>query len=77
VTDTINLSGLLPLLSEQIQFQQLARELCFVFAGVPASEHVAHDFQRVWLDRGMEHYADGLAWARLIAEREYIGQGRP
>ena len=48
--------------------QQLARELCFVFADVPASEHVAHDFQRVRLDRGMEHYADGLAWARLILE---------
>lgn len=46
--------------------QQLARELCFVFADVPASDHAAHDFQRVRLDRGMEHYADGLAWARLI-----------
>lgn len=48
--------------------QQLARELCFVFADVPASDHVAHDLQRVRLDRGMEHYADGLAWARLILE---------
>ncbi|MFN4343093.1 MAG: McrC family protein [Azonexus sp.] len=46
--------------------QQLARELCFVFADVPVSEQVAHDFQRVRLDRGMAHYADGLAWARLI-----------
>lgn len=48
--------------------QQLSRELCFVFADVPASDHAAHDFQRVRLDRGMEHYADGLAWARLILE---------
>ncbi len=48
--------------------QQLARELCFVFADVPVSEHIAHDFQRIRMDRGMEHYADGLAWARLILE---------
>ena len=48
--------------------QQLARELCFVFADVPASEQVAYDFQRVRLDRSMGHYADGLAWARLILE---------
>lgn len=48
--------------------QQLARELCFVFSDVPVSEQVAHDFQRVRLDRGMAHYADGLAWARLILE---------
>lgn len=48
--------------------QQLARELCFVFADVPASNQVAHDLQQVRLDRGMEHYADGLAWARLILE---------
>lgn len=46
--------------------QQLARELCFVFAEVPASERPAVDFSRVRLDRGMGHYADALAWARLI-----------
>lgn len=28
------------------------------------------DFQRVRLDRGMGHYADALAWARLILEDE-------
>lgn len=48
--------------------QQLARELCFAFSDVPISEQVAHDFQRVRLDRGMAHYADGLAWAKLILE---------
>jgi 5-methylcytosine-specific restriction enzyme subunit McrC len=50
--------------------QQLARELCFVFAEVPASEHPATDFQRVRLDRGMAHYEGALAWARLILEDE-------
>lgn len=46
--------------------QQLARELCFVFAEVPQSERPAVDFSRVRLNRGMGHYADALAWARLI-----------
>lgn len=50
--------------------QQLTRELCFVFADVPKSEQVAQDFQRIRLDRGMDHYADALAWARLILEEE-------
>ncbi|WP_461468030.1 McrC family protein [Melaminivora sp.] len=48
--------------------QQRARELCFVFADVPISEHPATDFQRVRLDRGMAHYDGALAWARLILE---------
>jgi 5-methylcytosine-specific restriction enzyme subunit McrC len=50
--------------------QQSARELCFVFAEVPESEQTAVDFSRVRLDRGMGHYADALAWARLILEEE-------
>jgi len=50
--------------------QQLARELCFVFADVSASEHPARDFQRVRLDRGMAHYEGALAWAKLILEDE-------
>ena len=50
--------------------QQLARELCFVFADVPASDQPALDFQQVRLDRGMGHYADALAWARLILQDE-------
>jgi 5-methylcytosine-specific restriction enzyme subunit McrC len=50
--------------------QQLARELCFVFADVPASEYPDTDFQRVRLDRGMAHYEGALAWARLILEDE-------
>ncbi len=50
--------------------QQLARELQFVFADVPASAQPALDFQRVRLDRGMGYYADALAWARLILDGE-------
>lgn len=50
--------------------QQLARELQFVFSDVPASAQPRIDFQRVRLDRGMGHYADGLAWARLILDEE-------
>jgi 5-methylcytosine-specific restriction enzyme subunit McrC len=46
--------------------QQLARELCFVFADVPTSDMPSLDFQRVRLDRGMAHYDHALAWSRLI-----------
>jgi 5-methylcytosine-specific restriction enzyme subunit McrC len=50
--------------------QQLARELQFVFADVPASVQPWMDFQRVRLDRGMGYYASALAWARLILDEE-------
>lgn len=58
--------------------QQLARELQFVFADVPASAQPRIDFQRVRLDRGMGYYADALAWARLILDEEspLTGTGR-
>ncbi len=58
------------LLSASQANQQLALGLCFVFADVPASSQLGLDFQRVRLDRGMGHYADALAWARLILEDE-------
>ncbi len=48
--------------------QRLARELAFVFAEVPPSTTPAVDFARVRRDRGMAHYADALAWARLILD---------
>lgn len=48
--------------------QQLARELCFVFAEVPESTRIDQDFQSIRLDRGMAYYADALAWARLILD---------
>lgn len=50
--------------------QQLARELDFVFADIPPSTQIRIDFQQVRLDRGMGHYADALAWARLILDEE-------
>ncbi len=50
--------------------QRLARELDFVFADIPPSAQPWIDFQRVRLDRGMGHYGDALAWARLILEEE-------
>ena len=50
--------------------QQLARELCFAFAEVPTSNQHAQDFLLTRMDRGMDHYADAIAWARLILEAE-------
>lgn len=50
--------------------QQLARELQFVFADVPVAAEPRLDFQRVRLDRSMGHYADALAWARLILDED-------
>ena len=58
------------LLSASQANQKLARELCFVFADIPPSEQARLDFQRVRIDRGMGHYADALAWTRLILEEE-------
>jgi 5-methylcytosine-specific restriction enzyme subunit McrC len=46
--------------------QRLARELEFAFADIPVSPQPSIDLQIVRLDRGMRHYADALAWARLI-----------
>lgn len=46
--------------------QQLARELCFVFADVPTSDIPSLDFKRVRLGRCMAHYDHALAWSRLI-----------
>lgn len=58
--------------------QQLAQELCFVFADVPISGLPSVDFQRVHLDRGMDYYEEALAWARLILEgaSPLTGSGR-
>ncbi len=50
--------------------QRLARELVFVFADVPPSMQVREDLQRVRFDRGMSHYSDAVAWARLILQEE-------
>lgn len=46
--------------------QQLARELSFTFSDIPFSESPGLDFAKIRLDRGMNYYQTGLAWARLI-----------
>jgi 5-methylcytosine-specific restriction enzyme subunit McrC len=46
--------------------ERLARELAFVFADIPASTDPATDFTRVRNDRAVVHYADALAWCRLV-----------
>jgi len=58
--------------------QQLARELKFVFSDIPASTQTRIDFQQVRMDRGMDYYANALAWARLILgdESPLTGAGR-
>ena len=48
--------------------QRVARELGFVFAGVPLSVDVALDIQRIRLDRGMCYYESALDWAKLILQ---------
>lgn len=50
--------------------QQLAQELCFVFADIPISNQPDADFTRVQIDRGMAHYDAALGWARLILKDE-------
>ena len=46
--------------------QRLARELSFVFEEVPKSHDIAGDFQKVKIDRGMQHYQEVLAWTKLL-----------
>ncbi|MDF0604358.1 McrC family protein [Neisseriaceae bacterium TC5R-5] len=48
--------------------QQWARGLAFVFADIPLSVQPRLDFQQLRLERGMGHYADGLAWCQLILD---------
>lgn len=71
------LRRVLPLTGTQAN-QQLARELDFAFADIPPSTQTQIDFQQMRLDRGMGHYADALAWARLILDEEspLTGSGR-
>jgi len=56
------------IVSSSHENQKLARELAFFFTDVPLSESVNLDFQRIRFDRGMDHYHDALAWARLLLE---------
>ncbi|MDX3977160.1 McrC family protein [Shinella sp.] len=46
--------------------QRLARELRFAFAEIPVSIDADRDFGTVLRQRGMDHYEEPLAWARLL-----------
>ncbi len=46
--------------------QSFANELRFALAEVPRSSDIERDFARVARQRGMDHYDEPLAWARLL-----------
>lgn len=46
--------------------QRRARELSFIFTDIPTSTSIASDMQSLRLGRGMEHYAEAVAWMQLI-----------
>ncbi len=46
--------------------QRLAQELRFAFAEVPISTDIDRDFAGLARQRGMDHYEEPLAWARLL-----------
>lgn len=46
--------------------QRLALELRFAFAEVPSSADIKRDFAGIARQRGMDHYEEPLAWARLL-----------
>lgn len=46
--------------------QRLALELRFAFAEVPGSADIERDFSGLARQRGMDHYEEPLAWARLL-----------
>jgi 5-methylcytosine-specific restriction enzyme subunit McrC len=50
--------------------QRLALQQSFVFADIPQSTQITQDFQRIRIDRGMQFYADALAWAKLILSEQ-------
>ena len=45
---------------------RLAQELRFAFAEVPRSADIDRDFAGIARQRGMDHYEEPLAWARLL-----------
>lgn len=57
--------------------QKRARELSFIFSEVPSPDSIRADFQRLRLDRGMEHYQEAMSWVRLILGEQspLTGQG--
>lgn len=53
-------------LSKTQENQRLARELSFVFDGIPKPLNFQQDFNAIRLDRGMSYYEHALDWAKLI-----------
>jgi len=53
-------------LTDDDMAQRAARELRFAFEDVPLCEEIVRDFGRCVKDRSAVHYADALAWAKLI-----------
>jgi 5-methylcytosine-specific restriction enzyme subunit McrC len=53
-------------LTDDDMAQRTGRELRFAFEDVPLCEDVAGDFGSCVKDRSAAHYADALAWAKLI-----------
>jgi 5-methylcytosine-specific restriction enzyme subunit McrC len=53
-------------LTDDAMAQRKGRELRFAFEDVPPCEDAAGDFGRCVKDRSAAHYADALAWAKLI-----------
>jgi 5-methylcytosine-specific restriction enzyme subunit McrC len=52
--------------SQSAANQKLARELNFAFDEVPESKDIQSDFQKVRINRSMEHYRAVLDWCDLI-----------
>lgn len=48
--------------------QRWCRELRFAFEGVIPSQHVENDISCLQHERGMSHYEEPLAWAKLILQ---------
>lgn len=53
-------------LTDDDMAQRAARELRFAFEDVPLCEDIVGDFRRCVKDRSAAHYANALAWAKLI-----------
>ncbi|MEO6922532.1 MAG: McrC family protein, partial [Bryocella sp.] len=55
-------------LTDDDMAQRKGRELRFAFEDVPLCEDIGGDFGRCVKDRSAAHYADALAWAKLLLQ---------
>lgn len=56
--------------------QKMAREHGFVFNDISLSKDVKKDIDNIRIDRGMHHYEQALAWAKLILTNQSPLTGR-